>query len=167
MTAERTNTPRQAPEREMLRAWLDWQRATLDEKCDGLTDDQLRERSVPPSVMSLIGLVRHMAEVERNWFRRVLGAEKVPLVYSPEGDRDACFNEAGTADVTEAFAAWRAECEQARTAEAAAESLEVTGRWRGEIVSLRWILVHMIEEYARHNGHADFLRERIDGATGL
>jgi len=166
MTVERTDPPLVAGEREMLTAWLDWHRATLARKCDGLSDPQLRDRSVPPSQLSLIGLVRHMAEVERNWFRRVLGAEDVPLIYSRDWDWDACFTEADTAEVAKAFATWRAACEQSRKAEAAAESLEVTGERRGHSFSLRWILVHMIEEYARHNGHADLLRERIDGATG-
>ena len=152
----------------MLNAWLDYQRATLAWKCDGL-DDQLRDRSVPPSRLSLLGLVRHMAEVERGWFRRTLSGEDVPpRIYSETGDRDAAFEAVETADVAEAFAIWRAECELARKAEAAAPSLEVIGveQSSGRRVSLRWILVHMIEEYARHNGHADLLRERIDGVTG-
>jgi uncharacterized damage-inducible protein DinB len=167
MTVERIDPPLEAGEREMLNAWLDWQRATLAWKCEGLDDDQLRERSAPPSTLSLLGLVRHMAEVERGWFRRTLSGEDVPYIYRTTRDRDAAFN-VETSDVAEAFATWRAECELARKAEAAAPSLEVTGRQLdfGRRLSLRWILVHMIEEYARHNGHADLLRERIDGSTG-
>ena len=151
----------------MLTAWLDWHRATLEHKCAGLSDEQLREQSTPPSKLSLLGLVRHMAEVERAWFRRVLAGEDVPLVYSPTGDFQVAYDATG-ADVAEAFENWRSECELARKVEAAAPSLEVTGMQRkwGVPVSLRWILVHMIEEYARHNGHADLLRERIDGVTG-
>lgn len=171
MTIERTDTPRVAGEREMLTAWLDWQRATLAGKCEGLSDDQLRERAVPPSTLSLLGLIRHMAEVERNWFRPVLGGEPTHMIWPAGQDWtdknwDAAFDEVDKADVGEAFGAWRAECEGSRALTSAAESLDVTGVRRGGRYSLRWVLVHMIEEYARHNGHADLLRERIDGQTG-
>ena len=168
MTVERIDPPIVAGEREMLDSWLEFHRATLAWKCDGLTDDQLREASVPPSTMSLLGLVRHMAEVERGWFRQVLAGEDVPDLYVTPQDRDADFNGAATAEVAVSFADWQTECELARKAASAAPSLDVlaakphgSGR-----PSLRWIIVHMIEEYARHNGHADLLRERIDGATG-
>jgi uncharacterized damage-inducible protein DinB len=115
--------------------------------------------------MSLLGLVRHMADVERNWFRRVLSGEKAPgLFWSPENE-DGEFNDVDHASVAEAFSAWEAECDNARTV-AARMQLDESGERRGEKVTLRWVYVHMIEEYARHNGHADFLRERIDGATG-
>jgi uncharacterized damage-inducible protein DinB len=166
MTVNRIDAPYVADERAMLDAWLDYHRATLAWKCEGLDDAQLRQRAVPPSSLSLLGLVRHMADVERNWFRRVLGGEDVPGIYWTDDDPDGDFDNVDTADVQEAFATWRAECEHARRAAAAAPSLEATGLRRGEAVSLRWILVHMIEEYARHNGHADFLRERIDGTVG-
>jgi uncharacterized damage-inducible protein DinB len=166
MTVNRIDPPYVADERAMLDAWLDYHRATLAWKCEGLDDAQLRQRAVPPSSLSLLGLVRHMADVERNWFRRVLGGEDVPGIYWTDDDPDGDFDNVDTADVQEAFATWRAECEHARRAAAAAPSLEATGVRRGETVSLRWILVHMIEEYARHNGHADFLRERIDGTVG-
>jgi uncharacterized damage-inducible protein DinB len=165
---ERIDPPYEANERDMLNAWLEWQRATLAAKCEGMSDDQLRERSAPPSNLSLLGLVRHMAEVERGWFRRTLGGEDIPMIYSPDRDWDAPFTGADSGDVAEAFETWRSECELARKAEAGAQSLDVTGTQRtGRRVSLRWILVHMIEEYARHNGHADLLRERIDGVTGV
>ncbi len=169
MTVERIDPPLEAGEREMLNAWLDWHRATLAWKCDGLTDEQLRERSAPPSTLSLLGLVRHMAEVERSWFRRTLAGENMPLIYCSDDDNpDGDFDDIADADVAEDFATWRAECEAARKVEAAAPSLELVGvqRRTGKRVSLRWILVHMIEEYARHNGHADLIRERIDGAAG-
>ena len=166
MTVNRIDPPYVADERAMLDAWLDYHRATLAWKCEGLDDAQLRQRAVPPSSLSLLGLVRHMADVERNWFRRVLGGEDVPGIYWSDDDPDGDFDNVDTADVQEAFATWRAECEHARRAAAAAPSLEATGLRRGEAVSLRWILVHMIEEYARHNGHADLLRERIDGTVG-
>ncbi len=126
----------------------------------------MRRRAVVPSTLSLLGLVRHMAGVERWWFRRALALEDVPLLYSTDEDPDADFNDIDAAGVDEAFATWRAECDLAR-AIVDARGLDETGRQRsGEPVSLRWILVHMIEEYSRHNGHADLLRERIDGETG-
>ncbi|MFD7449747.1 DinB family protein [Kitasatospora sp. NPDC059827] len=154
-------------EREMLREFLDFHRATLAMKCEGLTDEQLRQRSSPPSALSLLGLVRHMAEVERTWFRRVIDGEDVPLVWSPDGDYQVAYDPTG-ATRAEAFAAWRAEVEHSRRIELAAPSLDVTGyqaRWGAE-VSLRLVMLHLIHEYARHNGHADFLREAIDGTVG-
>jgi uncharacterized damage-inducible protein DinB len=157
-----------AGEREMLRVFLDYHRATLALKCDGLSDVDLRRRSMPPSGLSLLGLVRHMADVERTWFRRVINGEDIPLVWSDEGDFQVAYD-ATEATRAEAFAAWEAEVEHSRRIEAAAESLDVTGyqpRW-GEDVSLRLVMLHMIHEYARHNGHADFLREGIDGTTGV
>jgi uncharacterized damage-inducible protein DinB len=169
MTTERIDPPLEAAERDMLVAWLDYHRATLAMKCDGLDDGQLRQRAVPPSSLSLLGLVRHMAEVERGWFRRTLGGEDAPPRYYSEDNPDGDFDDVDRADVAEAFATWRADCDDARQRVAAAASLEVTGLRRGdprERFSLRWILVHMIEEYARHNGHADLLRERIDGTVG-
>ena len=167
MTVERIDPPLVAQEREMLDAWLDFHRATLAVKCEGLTDDQLRARAVPPSSLSLLGLVRHMGEVERSWFRRVLGGEQAPPRYYSDENPDGDFDDVAGADAAEAFSYWRDECAHARERVAAAPSLDVigTGR-RGESYSLRWIMVHMIEEYARHNGHADLLRERIDGTVG-
>jgi uncharacterized damage-inducible protein DinB len=167
MTTERPDPPRDAGEREMLRVFLDFHRATLALKCEGLSDEQLRTRSMPPSTLSLLGLVRHMAEVERVWFRRVIAGEDVPLVWSTEGDFQEAYD-AREANGSEAFAAWKSEVELARRIEAEAKSLDVMGhqpRW-GEDVSLRFVMLHMIHEYARHNGHADFLREGIDGAVG-
>ena len=153
----------------MLDGWLEYHRATLEHKCTGLSAAQLVERSVPPSSLSLLGLVRHMAEVERHWFRRCFAgeAEAAPIYYSDD-DPDGDFDNVEESGVADAFASWHAECDQARVIEAAADSLDArsVGKIRGEVVTLRWILTHMIEEYARHNGHADFLRERIDGETG-
>ncbi len=151
----------------MLRGFLDFHRATLAMKCRDLTDEDLRKTSMPPSTLSLLGLVRHMAEVERTWFRRVINGEDIPLVWSPDGDYQVAYD-ASTSTRTEAFAVWEAEVEHSRRIERAAESLDVTGyqqRW-GEHVSLRLVMLHMMHEYARHNGHADFLREGIDGVTG-
>jgi uncharacterized damage-inducible protein DinB len=171
MTAE-PFPPRIAPsvtagERETLRAFLDYHRATLAMKCHGLSDDDLHAQSSPPSALSLLGLVRHMAEVERTWFRRVIAAEDVGFVWSAEGDYQVAYG-ARAATRSEAFAAWEAEVERSRRIEAAAPSLDVTGhfaRW-DEDVSLRLVMIHVLLEYARHNGHADFLREAIDGTVG-
>ncbi|MFF3324593.1 DinB family protein [Streptomyces sp. NPDC002889] len=168
MTVERVGPPPIASEREMLRAFLDFHRDTLAMKCEGLDDEALRRRSMPPSTLSLLGLVRHMAEVERNWFRRTINGEDVPLVWSEEGDFQVAYD-ASTATGSEAFEAWRTEVGHSRRIEAAAESLDITAyarRWEQD-VSLRLVMLHMIHEYARHNGHADFLREGIDGTVGV
>jgi uncharacterized damage-inducible protein DinB len=169
MTAERRAPALNADERTMLEGWLDYHRKTLAWKCEGLTDAQLRTATVEPSELSLMGLVRHMAEVERGWFRKVLvGDDPGPIYYGDE-DRDGEFHltEADTWD--EAYATWQAEIETARR-NAARFGLDDLSQGRSrfteERFSLRWILTHMIEEYARHNGHADLIRERIDGATG-
>ena len=165
---ERADPPYVADERTMLVTWLDYHRATLELKCEGVPSARLSERSAPPSTLSLLGLVRHMAEVERNWFRRVLAGEDAGPMYYSDADPDGDFDNVDGADLDEAFATWRAECDHARAVTASVQSLDDVGRRerKGQAVSLRWILVHMIEEYARHNGHADLLRERIDGATG-
>ena len=163
---ERTEPAFVLDERAMLTAWLDYHRATLAMKCEGLRDEQLREQAVAPSTLSLLGLVRHLVEVERAWFRRALGGEDAPPVYYSDADPDGDFDGVATADVAEAFERWRAECDHSRAFVAAAPSLDVTGTRRGEAVSLRWVLTHLIEEYARHNGHADLLRQRLDGAVG-
>jgi uncharacterized damage-inducible protein DinB len=158
--------PRNGDERSTLLAFLEWQRATLAKKCAGLGADQLRLRSAEPSTLSLIGLVRHMADVEAGWFRKTLGGEDVVYHYSSDEDLDGEFDNVATADIDEAFATWRDECARADEI-VSRRALDATGHRRtGEEVSMRWILMHMIEEYSRHNGHADILRERIDGATG-
>ena len=169
MSDDRTDVPRAgAGEREMLRAYLDFHRDTLAAKCAGLSDDDLRTRPVPPSGLSLLGLVRHMAEVERAWFRRVIDGQDVPLVWGEGWDFQAAYD-ASRSTRAEAFEAWQAEVAQARRIEAAADSLDVTGldRRSGDEYSLRRVLLHLIQEYARHNGHADLIRERIDGVTGV
>ncbi|MER8187836.1 DinB family protein [Kitasatospora sp. NPDC094015] len=167
MTTERIGPPLTGGERETLRAFLDYHRATLAMKCDGLDDEQLRRQASPPSTLSLLGLVRHMAEVERTWFRRVINGESIPLVHSDQDDYQVAYD-ASTATRAEAFAAWQAEVEHSRRIEREAASLDVLGhqaRW-GEDVSLRLVMLHLIHEYARHNGHADLLREAVDGTTG-
>ena len=167
MTDDRVGPSATAPEREMLRGFLDFHRATLAMKCDGLSDEQLRRASMPPSSLTLLGLVRHLAEVERTWFRKVINGEDIPLVWSPDNDYQVAYD-ASQSSRSEAFAAWQAEVERSRAIEAEAESLDLTvhaPRW-GEDVSLRLVMLHVLLEYGRHNGHADFLREAIDGVVG-
>jgi hypothetical protein len=164
----RTEPPAVGGERETLSAVLDWHRATFELKCAGLPPERLSERAVPPSTLSLHGLARHLAGAERWWFRIQFAGEDVPLLYYSDDDPDQDFDSL-EGDVEEAFAVWRAECERSRRITAAAPSLDATGirKRTGEPVSLRRITVDMIAEYARHIGHADLLRERIDGHTGV
>jgi uncharacterized damage-inducible protein DinB len=172
----RIDPPYRDGERAAVEAWLEFHRATLLMKCAGLTPEQLGERSVPPSSLSLRGLLRHMTEVERSWFRRVLaGQQAQPLYYGPDdedGDFDAIGRDTDHPDtdtaVARELAAFMAEVETSRALAAEHDSLDDVGAAprHGQQVSLRWIYLHMIEEYARHNGHADLLRERIDGAVG-
>jgi uncharacterized damage-inducible protein DinB len=164
--AERIEPPVSASEREMLTGWLDYHRATLELKCAGLTDEQLRQRAVPPSSLSLLGLVRHLAEVERSWFRRGLAGEDAPPSYYGDDNPDGDFDDVDTADVAEAFGTWRSEYQRARELVAAAPTLDVIFSGSTRQYTLRWLMCHMVEEYARHNGHADLLRERIDGSVG-
>jgi uncharacterized damage-inducible protein DinB len=154
-------------EREMLAAWLEFHRTTLLLKCEGLDDRARKERPVATSRLSLHGLVRHMAEVERSWFRRVLQRQPdAPYLWYDPAAEDSDMIPLDTADWEADLAAWQSECEASRKA-AAARGLDDAGQTRrGEPCSLRWIYVHMIEEYARHNGHADLIRELIDGAVG-
>ncbi|MFD0369806.1 DinB family protein [Streptomyces sp. NPDC127114] len=162
----RIPTPRTADERTTLTAMLQFQRDTLAMKCAGLTAEQLRTRATAPSGLSLLGLVRHAAEVERGWFRNIVNGERTRSRWTPPGSTDWADFDVDDADVDEAFAVWHEECARAREIVAAAPSLDVTGSHGDETYSLRYVLAHMIEEYARHNGHADLLRERIDGTTG-
>jgi uncharacterized damage-inducible protein DinB len=166
--AARTSPPPVGDERTLLESWLDFHRQTLLHKCAGLTPEQLVLRGAEPSSMSLLGLVRHMTEVERAWFRIRFAGERLDFLYcdvedNPDGDFDD--TDAGSAEAD--FAAFTREIELARAA-AAGHALEETFHHshRQVDMSLRWVYLHMIEEYARHNGHADLLRERVDGATG-
>ncbi|MBE4739880.1 MULTISPECIES: DinB family protein [Streptomyces] len=164
---DRVGPPHRGTERETLRAFLDYHRATLAMKCAGLTDEELRRRSMPPSTLTLLGLVRHMAEVERAWFRRVFEDHDAPMVWSKEIDFQAAYD-ASASTRAEAFGAWEAEVETSRRIEREAESLDLVGRqprWDEE-VSLRMVMIHVLLEYGRHNGHADFLREGVNGTVG-
>jgi uncharacterized damage-inducible protein DinB len=155
-------------ERQALEAWLDFHRDTLLLKCAGLTAGQLKERAVPPSRLSLLGLVRHMNEVERWWFRIHAANADLRFPYDPDqtGQDFEALEEADAAANIEAF---QQEIEQARAA-VAGKQLDDVVPSRGDhperTRDIRWIYLHMIEEYARHNGHADLIRERIDGVTG-
>ncbi len=159
--------PRLGDERAMLEGWLDFHRGTLEVKCAGLNDTQVRVAAAEPSALTLLGLVQHMAEVERNWFQRAFGAVGDGTVFGDETGF-ALTDERG---LDEALGVWRREIARGRDV-CAGRSLDDVGRipgdgpFGGAEVSLRWVYLHMIEEYARHNGHADILREHIDGVTG-
>lgn len=164
---ERQDPPPLGNERVMLDGWLDFHRQTLLMKCAGLNGDQLRLRAVEPSNLSLLGLVRHMVEVERAWFRRRFAGEHVELAYSTPERPDGDFDNVDTADAEADYAALTQEMRLARIA---ARGRSLDDQFFHPVhrveMDLRWVYVHMIEEYARHNGHADLLRERIDGTTG-
>jgi uncharacterized damage-inducible protein DinB len=155
-------------ERASLEAWLDYHRDTLLFKCQGLDGDQLKRRAVPPSPLSLLGLVRHMAEVERWWFGINAAGSGAGFIYCTDDSPDADFDDVDDADPADDFEQFRSEVAAARATMAGHDldaEVPYHGR-RGGTVGMRWIMVHMIEEYARHNGHADLIREVIDGATG-
>lgn len=170
MATDRARPAQSAGEREMLAGWLEHHRGILIWKCEDLTAEQLRQRAVSPSTLSLLGLVRHMAEVERGWFQQVFLGENVPDLYDRSADEDADFNDVDQADPAGAFHAFERECAMSRQVVVQAASLDVLSKQASERTgqpwSLRWIVTHMIEEYARHNGHADLIRERVDGSTG-
>lgn len=170
MTTAREDPPWTGPERAGLEGWLRYHRDTLAVKCDGLTPEQLCTRSVHPSSMSLIGLVRHMTEVERSWFQGlVAGKDRIeaPLIYCTDDNLDGDFDDVDPSTVESDMETWRRECLASDGVVAAADldDTRVHSRW-GHTISVRWVMNHMIEEYARHNGHADLLREAIDGSTG-
>jgi uncharacterized damage-inducible protein DinB len=164
----RSDPPFVGDETALLRSWLEFERRTLAWKCDGLDDGQLRSRAVAPSSMSLLGLVRHMTDVERHWCQRVLLGLDVEQRYWTDENPDADFTDVDDVVAAEALRTWREEMAATDAAVALDPSPDrlSAGRRKGAQVSLRWILVHLVQEYARHNGHADLLREQIDGATG-
>ncbi|MFJ2768624.1 DinB family protein [Streptomyces sp. NPDC087300] len=163
--------PSTGDERTLLTDQLAIQRATLKLKCTGLTKE-MGVRSAEPSALSLLGLVRHVTDMERRWFRRDLAGLGVEPLYptpdNPDNDIDGAEPDPGPETVAAAWRAWQDEVAFAERFVADAPHLDIEGDspWRGT-VSLRWVLIHVIQEYARHNGHADLLRERIDGAVGL
>jgi hypothetical protein len=158
-----------ADERATLMTFLDYQRAILARKAEGLTDEQSRRTACPPSDLTILGLIRHMADVDKGWSQRaVLGAKVEPIYYGrahPDGDKDGDFHPPPDATLEEALTTyWDVIAESNRVfAAASLDDIEASSRAQ---YSVRWILVHLVEEYARHCGHADLLRQAIDGATG-
>jgi hypothetical protein len=162
----RVDEPFVADERTMLEGCLDWQRGTLLTTCTGLTGDELARRSVPPSTLSLLGLIRHHIDVERNWFRRRFAGIQVDPRYYSDGTWDRCFDEVDPRQAEAEYAALMAEWDLSRQAVAGASLDQTFDHPRHGTMQLRWVYQHLIEEYARHDGHADLLREAIDGVTG-
>jgi uncharacterized damage-inducible protein DinB len=161
---ERLDPPRAAGEKETLTAWMDYHRATLLNKIDGVSDDDLR-RPMVPSGTTLLGLVKHLAYVERWWFRRVFLDIDLAFPWTDD-DPDADFRIKADETTDDIVRLYQAECEESRAVVRDA-SLDDMAKYEYRTgFSLRWILTHMIEETARHNGHADILREQIDGSTG-
>ncbi len=166
---DRREPPLVNGERAALETWLDYQRETLLLKCSGLTAEQLRERSVQPSGLTLLGLVRHMTDVERWWFRIHGTNRDMPARYFTADNLNGDFDDLDDPDAPAVLAAF---WEEVGLSRAAVRDLSLDhvvpshGDHPERVRDLRWIYVHMIEEYARHNGHADLLRERIDGVTG-
>jgi uncharacterized damage-inducible protein DinB len=167
-TAPKTSAadgPLSGDDRPILEGFLAWQRSTLMNKCAGLTGEQLAQRSVPPSNLSLLGLIRHMAKVERIWFRQRIGGETLQPLYDPERGKDADFDDLDPEQAADDYARLIEECRRADES-AATRSLDETFTLGDAVMSVRLVYVHMIAEYARHNGHADLIRERLDGSTG-
>jgi uncharacterized damage-inducible protein DinB len=163
----RVDPPSAGSERELLSGFLDYHRETLLMKCADLSAEQLKSRNIEPSTLSLLGLLRHMAEVERGWFRgRIAREEAAKGIYFTDADPDGDFDNLDSATAEEVLATYRDEVSRARKifAESSLDDTHLHPR-HGE-TSVRWVMLHMIEEYARHNGHADLLRQRIDGVTG-
>lgn len=167
-TVQRVEPATKADERELLEGFLDYHRATLSMKCQGLDDVQLRTASVPGCDLTLLGLVRHLADVERHWFQDVLTGGKTPPHFFTEQDPDGDFHPGPHATRASDFPVWQDEVAKASAATSglSLDTVSVGMSSTHEHFTLRWIYLHMIEEYARHNGHADLLRQKLDGATG-
>lgn len=164
---ERHKPPRHGPEPVLLWSMLDYYRATVLEKCRGLDEADLARRSVPPSSLSLLGILRHSVQVERYWFERIFLGREIAAPYSTAGDPDGDFNDLGSEPASAVVARFLAQCATSREIAEGRSLDEVAALEReGETVTLRYIAIHLIEEYGRHCGHADLLREAIDGATG-
>ena len=165
---ERTDPEAASDERTTLVQFLDYQRDSLELKAAGLSDEQAATASCPPSMLTLTGLVRHLAEVERNWFRRCFAAEDAPPLFYSDERPDGDLEVDATTSLEDSIAVWRAEVARADEVVAGVSDLGqlAAAPRHGNYPNMRWILVHMIEEYARHMGHADLLRERIDGVVG-
>jgi Protein of unknown function (DUF664) len=161
----RPEPPSVAGERETLVGFLEFQRATLLWKCAEVAPEDMVRRAVTTSNLTLIGIVRHMTLVEWSWFEKVFSGLSVPPPISMDEDRDADFNDLDPARLDEDLARFDAQRDISQRVVASGELDQLAASSRDPL-TLRWILVHMIEEYARHNGHADLLREAIDGAVG-
>lgn len=164
---ERIDEPFEGDERAMLEGFLNYGRASLLLHCAGLDGTQLARQASPPSNLSLLGLVRHITEVERNWFRRRFAGQDVEPVYAHPHHPEAAFTEAHAANAEQDWSALREEQEHARCAVATLPLDAVFHSDRYGRMTLRWAYIHMITEYSQHNGHADLLREKIDGTTKI
>ncbi len=164
---ERIEPPLVGDERASLDGFLDYHRQTLLWKCSGLSAEQLRTAASPPSTVTLLGLLRHLTEVEHGWFSTRVTESPESLIYCTDENPDGDFDDIATADPGADYAAYLAECQRSRdvVANLSLDHTFIHPRRQTEM-SLRWVYLHMIEEYARHNGHADLIREAIDGATG-
>lgn len=157
--------PTTGTERELLVGFLEYYRSVFARKAEGVDDAAARTATCPPSDLTITGLVRHMADVERGWFQRAIAGETVPPIYSSDADPDGDLHVGPDDSVADALAAWWGEVDRARSILDGSDLERVIER-RDEAISVRWIVIHMIEEYARHCGHLDLLREAIDGQTG-
>ncbi|HUZ42753.1 MAG TPA: DinB family protein [Acidimicrobiales bacterium] len=165
---ERPKPPSSGDERDQLQSWLAFYRATLLKKCSGLSFDDLCRRPVAPSPMSLLGLLRHMTFVEQIWFDARFAGNDVTEYYKQPDNRDADWTELDSATLDQVVTNFEHACETSDEL-ARGHDLDEMARLPGvnrEPVDLRWICIHMIEEYARHCGHADIIRELIDDTTG-
>jgi uncharacterized damage-inducible protein DinB len=165
-TVTRPEPPFTGDEHSMLSTWMDYQRSTLLWKCQQLDGEALARRDVPPSPVSLLGIVRHMTIVEWHWFEHIFAGNSAPRPIAVEPESDDDWNDLDPSRAMEDIKEFERECEVTRGIVAGASNLDEVAANAQDTISLRWIMVHMIEEYARHNGHADLLRERIDGAVG-
>lgn len=167
-TAPAVDTPHEpfvGAERPMLETWLDRHRATFLDKCAGLTGTELATASAPPSNLTLLGLIRHLTDVERVWFRQRAGGQDVRAVYSAPPNWDNAFDDLDPGRAEAEHAALVAEMAEARLAAAGMDLDDTFIHAQWGVISVRWLYIHLIEEYAQHNGHADLIRERIDGST--
>lgn len=157
--------PMTGAERPMLAAYLGYQRTSLLNICAGLTGEQLVLAASPPSTLTLLGLIRHLTKVERTWFRLRFGEQELEPLYDPALGVDADFEDLRASDAEGAYERYLAECVEADAAVADLD-LDATITSHHGTMSLRFVYLHMIHEYARHNGHADLVRQAIDGVTG-
>ena len=163
---ERAFAPDEGDEQTLLSAFLEFHRETLLWKCSGLTADQLAARPVATTDLSLLGLLRHLSDVERQWLRVVGDGEQIDFRYWGKPGRDSDFKDVTAADAESDYRAYVAEIDICRSLQRKNLDATIVNPQDGGHFTFRWILIHLIEEYARHNGHADLIREAIDGATG-